>query len=474
MAGFQSATIQGMARKKQPQVPIELEIDDLAFGGEGVGRLEGQVHFVAGAFPGERVVAVPVRGRKRWQRARLVKILDPSPHRIPPRCSHTGLCGGCVYQCLDYEHQLEAKAGQVRENISRIAHVDPPEPDPPVPAPDQFHYRNKMEFSFAPRAWDPAGVPDAPTPDPALGLHVPGRFDAIFDVIDCALTDPEVNELLALIREFARQRGIGGYHGRHGSGVLRHLVTRISKHTGEWLLALVVRSEDPNLAELASLCVRKHPRIAGFILWIHEGLATVARADRQVVLHGKERIVERLLDLEFELSASSFFQTNSAAAAGLLEELRRIAPRVGTILDLYCGVGTLGLALAGQCEQLVGIESVEAAVADARRNAERNGITNARFETAKTEDWLPLARQLAADLVIVDPPRAGLHPRALSGLVDLSPPRIIYVSCNPSTLARDIETITSAGYRADRMRVFDLFPHTPHVETVMSLSRQST
>jgi len=450
---------------------ITLLVEDLAFGGEGVGRHEGQVHFVAGALPGERVIAQVQHGRKRWQRARLIEILERSPERIPPRCSHTAECGGCVYQELTYSAQLEAKARQVRENLSRIAGIQAPEPDPPLPAPDLFHYRNKMEFSFSPRAWDPAGLPETPGPDPALGLHVRGRFDAVFDVCDCALTSPEVNRLVGFIRSEARARGIPGYHSRDLRGVLRHLLVRTSHATGEWLVALVVREEVPGLREIAEACRERFPQIAGFLLWIYPGVATIARGDEEILLYGRDRIVERLLDLEFELSASSFFQTNSAAAEGLVATVRAFSRPVRALLDLYCGVGTLGLALAGTCERLVGIESVPGAVADAERNAKRNGITHARFETATVEGWLPHAREIRPEMVVIDPPRAGMHPKALAGLASLAPPAILYVSCNPSTLARDLADLAADGYVAERMRILDLFPHTPHVETVVRLAR---
>jgi 23S rRNA (uracil1939-C5)-methyltransferase len=451
--------------------PIELTITDLAFGGEGVGRLDGQVHFVSGAYPGERVLVMPVRGRKRWQRARLLKIIEASPERIPPACSHTEICGGCTYQTLAYPVQLEAKARQVRENLARIAGLTPPEPDPPHPAPLLFGYRNKMEFSFATRSWDPAGIPEHPAPGPALGLHVRGRFDAVFDIHDCILCEPEVNALLERVRDFSRSHELPAYHGRAATGLLRHLVVRSSRHSGEWLVALVAKEEDPLLFDLATECVQAHPRIAGFLLWIHSGLATIARAEREILVHGKNRIVERLGNLEFELGPSSFFQTNTCAAEVLLEEVRSFAPRVGTILDLYCGVGTLGLGLAQRCDRLVGIESVSAAVMDARQNAQRNGIAHATFETAKAEDWLPRALALRPDMVVIDPPRAGLHPRALSGLIALSPDTILYVSCNPATLARDLEALHKEGYSPDRMRILDLFPHTPHVETIVRLIR---
>ncbi len=456
-------------RKRRVEDAVVIRIDDLAFGGEGVGRHGGQVQFVHGAYPGETARILPMGGGKRWRRARLLEILEPSSQRIPPRCSHTAHCGGCAYQTLAYDAQLAAKARQVRENLSRIAGLVPPEPAPPLPAPETFHYRNKMEFSFAPRAWDPAGVPQSPSAGPALGLHARGRFDAVLDIHDCALVEPEVNRLLATIREASLSLGIPAYHGGRADGILRHLVLRASRHSGEWLLALVVRENDPRLARLAETCRREFSRIAGFLVWTHRGLATVARAEEEIILFGRRTIVERLLDLEFELSASSFFQTNTSGAEGLIRELRDLAPPAKRALDLYCGVGTLGLALAGRSEEIVGVESVDAAVLDARRNAARNGIENARFVAAPAEDWLGSAVELHPDLVIVDPPRAGLHPRALSGLIALAAPTALYVSCNPATLARDLALLAEAGYVADAMRILDLFPHTPHVETIVRL-----
>lgn len=450
---------------------VELVIEDLAFGGEGVGRIDGRVHFVAGALPGERVKAEIQSGRKRWQRARLLEVLEPSPSRIQPRCSHTEICGGCVYQGLAYEAQLAAKARQVRENLARIAGVRPPEIGHPLEAPEIFHYRNKMEFSFSPRSWDPSGLPAQPAPGPAIGLHVRGRFDAVFDIVDCALTQPAVMDLLAFVRDEARARGIRGYHGRDLTGTLRHLLVRTSRATGEWLVALVIREEVPGIREIAEGARERFPQIAGFLLWINRGLATVARAEEETLLWGRDRIVEKICDLEFELSAGSFFQTNSAAAEGLLATVRTMARPARTLLDLYCGVGTLGLGLARSSERVIGIESVSAAVADAERNARRNGISHATFETAAVEGWLPRAREIRPEIVVCDPPRAGMHPKALAGLASLSPPAILYVSCNPSTLARDIVDLAADGYVAEQMQILDLFPHTPHVETVVLLVR---
>ncbi|MDM7916042.1 MAG: 23S rRNA (uracil(1939)-C(5))-methyltransferase RlmD, partial [Candidatus Eisenbacteria bacterium] len=244
-----------MLRTRQEE-PVEMQIEDLAYGGEGVGRFDGQVHFVEGALPGETVRAVPQKGGgKRWRRARLLEVLAPSPERIVPACPHAAVCGGCAYQALAYPAQLEAKARQVRENLARIGGRLPPEPEPPLASPVLWHYRNKMEFSFAARPWDPAGPPPEGSgagPGAALGLHVRGRFDAVFDLERCLLAHADASGIVDLVRRFAREAEIPGYHGGRGSGLLRHLVVRTSRASGSHLVALVVREDDPRLAPLAS------------------------------------------------------------------------------------------------------------------------------------------------------------------------------------------------------------------------------
>ncbi|MBK8230149.1 MAG: 23S rRNA (uracil(1939)-C(5))-methyltransferase RlmD [Candidatus Eisenbacteria bacterium] len=454
---------------------ITVEIDSLAFGGEGVGRVDGKVRFVAGALPGERVLAEPVRSRRQYEQMRLREILTASPDRLPPRCPHTAVCGGCSLQTLRYERQIEAKAQQVRELLARVGRVTVPEPHPPLPSPLLEGYRNKMEFTFAGRGWCLDGPPLEPTPTPALGLHVPGRFDAVFDLERCILPGEPFLQALNTVRNFARAENLSAYRSREDSGLLRHLVIREGQNTGEVLVALVTREMDDALHRLAPRLAETVRGLVGFVVIVNRRTATIARGDEEFLLFGRPYFRETLRGLAFELSAQSFFQTNTRGAEVLVDALARMAEgHGGRLLDLYCGAGTLGLALAQNFDSVLGVEQVASAVSDAERNAARNGIPNARFLRADVEAWIrePEAVPEQFDVVIVDPPRAGLHPKALKGMIALGAPTVLYVSCNPSTLARDAATMIEAGYRADELQIVDLFPHTAHVESIVRFTRE--
>lgn len=464
----------------QETAGIELEIESLAFGGEGVARHEGKVRFVPGALPGETVRAVPLRTRRQYDRMRLLEIVSPSPDRVAPLCSHTALCGGCSIQTLRYERQLESKAEQVRQLLERLGGVRIDEPHAPIGSPLLIGYRNKMEFTFAPRAWTmerPSEEERARSdtrPAPALGLHVPGRYDAVFDLADCVLSPAPFVRAVEVTRAFAQERGLAAYRSQEDDGLLRHLVVRCGANTGEVLIAIVVRVLDDALIDLAERLTQAVPGLVGVVAIVNRTTATVARGDREVLLTGRPFFRERLAGLEFELSAQSFFQTNTRGAEALVEVLARMAPiDGGRLLDLYCGAGTLGLTLASRTREVLGVEQVESAVDDARRTAQRNGVANAEFVRADVEAWVrePAARPDHFDCVVIDPPRAGLHPKALTGLIALGAPRVLYVSCNPSTLARDTATLIAAGYRAAELQVIDLFPHTAHVESIVRFER---
>lgn len=466
--------------REQETAGIELRIESLAFGGEGVARHEGKVRFVPGALPGETVRALPLRTRRQYDRMRLLEIVSPSPDRVAPLCSHTALCGGCSLQTLRYERQLEAKAEQVRQLLERVGGVRIEEPHAPIGSPLLTGYRNKMEFTFSPHAWTLERPSDEERsrrderPAPALGLHVPGRYDAVFDLIDCVLSPPPFLRAVEVTRAFAHERRLAAYRSREDDGLLRHLVLRAGANTGELLIAIVVRTLDDSLGELAKRLTLAVPELVGVVAIVNRTTATVARGDQELLLSGRPYFRERLAGLEFELSAQSFFQTNTRGAEALVQALARMAPDDGgRLLDLYCGAGTLGLTLASRAREVLGVEQIESAVDDARRTAERNGITNAEFVRADVESWVrePAARPQHFDCVVIDPPRAGLHPKALTGLIALGAPRVLYVSCNPSTLARDTATLIAAGYRAAELQIVDLFPHTAHVESIVRFER---
>lgn len=476
-------------RSAEPETMI-VTIESLAFGGEGIARRSdppdapsdgaaggGKVCFVPGALPGERVLVRRSRARARYDRMELLEVLEPSPHRRAPLCPHTDVCGGCSLQTLEYAEQLAAKATQVRDLLARIAGLTVPEPTPPLASPRVVRYRNKMEFTFAPRAWHAAGPPLEPAPGPALGLHVPGRFDAVFDLEACVLASESAVAACLETQTFARELGLEAYRSREDTGLLRHLILREGANTGEVLVALVVREDDERLTALGPRLAARIEGLVGLVSIVNDRKATVARGERERLLWGRNYFTERLGSLDFRLQAQSFFQTNTLGAESLVSVLKKLLAgrRGGRLLDLYCGAGALGLLLADQFEEVIGVEQIESAVQDAESNSTRNGITHARFLRADVETWLQ-GDEAAALLpcgVIVDPPRAGLHPKALQALRRFRPPWIAYVSCNPSTLARDAAGLIEEGYVAEQLQIIDLFPHTAHVESVVLFSLDS-
>ncbi len=473
---------------------LELTIQSLALGGSGVARTGDLVVFVPGAYAGEKVRARIVKRRSSWAEAMLVEVLERSPHRIPAPCAHFGAeCGGCRSQDLFYPAQVAAKTQQVKETLARLGGLRDVLVDDCVPSPDVFRYRNKMEFSFQA---GPDGVP-------LLGLHRRGRFDESFDLGHCHIASELTNRIVEVTRTFARAHAWPAYHPRFHQGLVRFLTVRHLPTTDQAAVSLIASGEAvPGAVAWAQALLALDPAIRSVVLNINDARANIAVGEpaRERLLAGAPSIEERLCGLSFEVSAHSFLQTNSRQAEALYAAALDAALLTGKerVLDLYCGAGTISLALARHAAEVVGIESIEPAVLDARRNAARNGILNARFacgdaravlrmwaharagkapspatERARDhkapldpEAYLPFS----PDVVLVDPPRAGLHERVIERVAELRPARVVYVSCNPATLARDLALFARAGYRTMHVRPFDMFPHTPHVECVATLT----
>jgi len=452
---------------------LTLDVEDVALGGKALARVDGRVVFVDRGLPGDRVSARVTKTNKRFAEARLAAVQRPSPERVPARCVHVERCGGCRLQELPYAQQLGLKERQVREALRHLGGI----PDPPVraivPAPSAWGYRNKMEFSFAP---DEAGRP-------LLGLHERGTFDRVFALSECWLPSPLTVEIVRFTQVFAAGHGWRAYHPSRHDGVARFLTVRHLPHTASCAVQLIAAGagepELPGLEAWARGVAALSPEVRTVTLGINSGRAHVAFAERERALHGDGVIVERLLGLEFEVVANAFLQTNSAQAERLYEGALAAAALDGSeaVLDLYSGAGTLTLLFARAAREAVGVESVPDAVERARRNAVRNRIANARFELGEARavlrEWARGERQGAPrpDVVVVDPPRAGLHPRVVARVAELSPKRIVYVSCNPATLARDLKDFAALGWRAAELTPYDMFPHTPHIECVARLER---
>ncbi len=448
---------------------IPLRIDSAAAGGAGVARHDGYVIFVRGGLPGDVVEARLDKRKSAFGEATALRVLEPSPHRLDPPCPHVSVCGGCTWQALAPEAQLDIKRQIVREALARIAGLADVEVRPTLPSPEPYRYRNKMEYSF----YDHDGVP-------ILGLHVRGRYDRVFPLAACHLASEASEALARTAAELARRDGISAYHQKRHTGILRVLATRESRHTGEILAHIVASKDLPAFDRWVPALRAACPSLAGVVLSVNKGLSGIASQGTQRVLWGVDRFLEKLGPLLFEVQVRSFFQVNSAQAQHLARLVVGAAALTGheRVLDLYCGTGTLALLLAAgpdgdrsrAARDVIGVETVAEALDDARANAARNGLESCRFLHGEVEK-LPLESLGAFDVVVVDPPRAGLHPKAIARVLALAPGRIVYVSCNPATLARDLGLFAAAGYLPGPVQPLDMFPHTAHIECITTLQR---
>src|SRR5438105_6145541 len=443
---------------------LELTIDSLAYGGNGVARLNGFVVFVRRGLPGDTVRARVTKVQRRHAEALATEVLRPGPQRVDAPCTHYPACGGCRFQDLAYEAQVEAKAAQVGDALRRIGGIAEPPLEPILPADDVFHYRNKLEYSFT-------ELEDGPT----LGLHKAGRWDEVLEIERCWLTTELGNALRNAVREWARGERLVAYDQADQTGYLRHLVVREGRNTGQALVQLVTAPGEKFDTGGFVDVVRKFPQVQSVHWSINDTPSEVTNLPTKL-LSGEEWIEEELGGLRFRVRPNAFLQTNTAMAEKLYALAREAAQLSGneTVWDLYCGIGTIGLSLAGDALTVWGIEISEESVACALENAELNGITNAAFFAGNVGQAVEelLERSGPPDVVVVDPPRAGLAGKALRRLGRTAAQRLVYVSCNPTTLAGDVKALREEyGYELLRVQPADMFPHTPHVEAVALLER---
>ncbi len=424
-----------------------------------------------GGVPGARVRAEVTKRRGQRIRARLIEVLEPSPREVAARCEHFGTCGGCSLQAMDYDAQLEHLREQV---VAAFAAEGMQSLDvlPVLPCAEPWAYRNKMDFTFGTRRWVEVGEAGDKPRDFALGLHVGGLYRKVVDIDACPIQFTGGDGILADVRRLCLEAGLEPWDVVEHTGLLRHVVLRKGQATGEVMVFLVTAQAaadviDPLVTEL----VRLHPEIRTVVQGIHERPAAIATGDEYRVLFGDGFIHERLGGLTFRLSAASFFQTNTAQAECLFEIVRAEAQLSGDehVLDLYCGTGVISLLLAGEARAVTGLEIVAEAVTDARQAALANGIENVTFHAGDVLAALDEPGLPSSDVIVVDPPRAGLHPKVIPAILAHAPRRVVYVSCNPKSAARDAARFAEGGYRPGPIRPVDLFPHTPHVECVLSL-----
>ena len=449
---------------------LELTIDSLAQGGNGVARLDGYVVFVQGAVPGDRVKAVVTKSKRDYGEARAVEVLEPSPDRIEPRAAHPG----ASWQVLPYERQLSEKQRQVSEALERIGRFDRPPVSEIVPAVEQWRYRNKLEYSFG---YAEGGGDADGDGELVLGFHRPGRWNDIDDVSDDILASEAIDAVRERAKAWCREQGLSAYDRRTQSGFLRNLVVREGRRSGQVQVRLVTSRGEFEKHQFAA-AVDAHG-----VLWTQiDSVAETTRDGKTELIAGKGKIDEELHTaggdtLRFRISSEAFFQTNTEMAEVLYGIATDLAGLTGRerVFDLYSGIGTIALTLSLQAGEVWGVESVEKAVADAISNARLNGVDNARFYAGDVRTAMrPLVEEAGRpDVVVVDPPRAGLSQKIVRRIVEAAPQRIVYVSCNPTTLAPNARQLADAGYALKAVQPVDMFPQTPHIEAVALLERDS-
>jgi 23S rRNA (uracil1939-C5)-methyltransferase len=445
---------------------LELRIDSLAYGGNGVARLNGFVVFVRRGLPGDTVRARVTKVKRSHAEAMALEVVEAGADRVEAPCVHYPACGGCRFQDLAYERQLEAKAGQVADAMARIGGFAGLTLEPAVPAESIFHYRNKLEYSFT------------ETPDgPGLGLHRAGRWDEVLDIQKCWLTTDVGNGIRNAVREWARAEGLSVYDQTTHEGYLRHLIVREGRNTAQALVVLVTAPGRLDGEERLVERLQRVPEVRSIYHAVNDRRAEVTNVPGKL-LWGEDAIEEEILGLRFRVRPNAFLQTNTAMAEVLYALALEYAALTGdeTVFDLYCGTGTIGLSLAREALTVWGVEVSEESVACAIENAELNGITNTAFFAGEVGDAVEELHERAGrpDVVVVDPPRAGLSGKALRRIARLEPARIVYVSCNPTTLAGNAKDLVGEhGYRLERVRPVDMFPHTPHIETVALFVRDA-
>ena len=450
----------------------ELTIESLAYGGKGVARVNDFVIFVKNAIPGQKVRALLYRKRKGFGEARPIEILSESKHAVEPRCHHFPTCGGCKVQQLDYDEQVAQKKQQIENIFRRQAGIENFEVDTVVPADQIFNYRNKMEFTFSNNRWVLPGEPEDVERDFALGMHIPKRWDKILNIDECHIQPQLGNEILNKVQSLAKELKLKPYDQKTHNGFLRYLAMRFGQNTGDILVNLVTSYENPDLLQpMVNELIEAFPQVTTIVNNINTRKADVSYGEYELHLHGKPALEEKIGDLTFEISANSFFQTNTVMAEKLYQTALDGAELSGeeVVFDLYCGTGSISLFLAQKAQEVHGFEVIVSAVEDATRNAVRNGVGNVKFHIANLDNFFKFGvgkNYPKPDVVVVDPPRAGMHKFMTNYLPKFKAEKIVYVSCNPTTQARDTEILSMKGYKLKRLTMVDMFPHTPHVETV--------
>ena len=456
---------------------IELVIESLAYGGMGLARKHNFVIFVKYAIPGQKVIARIYKKRKGYAEAHVLKVLSESPDATNASCGHYWICS--KLQNLSYKRQIDEKVSQVEDAFRRIGGLSNFTLGKVRQAETIYHYRNKMEFTFSPNRWVLDSEPEGVDRSFALGLHIPGRFDKILDINNCYIQPDIGNRILSVTRDVClSNRELRPYDPKSHIGFLRFLMLRYGMNTQDLMVNIVTAYHDiDKLTPLTDALLKEFSEITSLVNNVNTRKADVAFGESETLLYGEPSIKEKLGDLTFEISANSFFQTNTGQGEILYQEIKDATNLNGDeiLYDLYCGTGTIGLYLSKKAKKVFGFEVIRSALDDAEKNAVRNNISNIVFVKANLDTFFKSGqlpkRVPKPDVIVVDPPRAGMHEDMTNYLPKLGAKKIIYASCNPTTQARDAKILNAYGYRIISSTMVDMFPHTPHIETVMLFSK---
>jgi 23S rRNA (uracil1939-C5)-methyltransferase len=468
-----------MSRKKELPVLENVRIADIGSEGNAIARVDNMVVFVPMLIPGDVVDIKVIKKRKKYIEGRVVKFREYSPDRIKPRCIHFGVCGGCKWQHLPYELQLKHKEKQVVDNLKRIGKTDLPGIDPIIGSPEIYFYRNKLEFTFSDKRWltlEEVQSAAEFAKENGLGFHIPGLFDKVLDIVECHLQPDPSNQIRNSVKEYANKNGLEFFDLREQKGFLRNMIVRNNLNGDVMVIVVFFHEDEERRTALLDHIAEQFPRVSSLFYVINSKKNDSLNDQEPVLYKGDDHLTEYLGGLKFRIGPKSFYQTNTRQGMTLYEKALGFAELTGNeiVYDLYTGTGTIANFVAPHALKVVGIEYVEEAVSDARVNSEINNLKNTRFfagdmvnvlnEKLMTENGRP-------DVIITDPPRAGMHEDVVKVIAAAAPDRIVYVSCNPATQARDINLL-SADYEIKRVQPVDMFPHTHHVENVVLLKRR--
>lgn len=453
-----------------------LEVEDFANEGKSIARIENFVVFIDNAIPGDTAEVKIYKTKKTHAFGKAVRIVKDSDKRVTPRCKYFGVCGGCKWQNMSYDAQLSYKRDGIYDSLERIGKIDSPDVKQPIPSEDIYYFRNKMEYSFSDKRWLIESEKDVEfkKDDFALGLHIPERFDKVLDIDECFLQSEKSVKILNFTRQFALKHGLLPCSPKTHLGYLRNLAIKEAKHTDDFMVNIVTNDHNEDIMNIyRDEMLSQFDFVTTIVNNVTSKKSQVATGEFEKVYYGDGIIHEKLGQYTFTISANSFFQTNTKGTEKLYGTVKSFLPeeKIKLLWDLYCGAGTISIYLSELCDNIIGFEIVDSAIKDAEKNIKINNVVNCKFVTGDLKETIKAYAESKPDIVVLDPPRNGVHPDVIEAVMVTGVPQIIYVSCNPQTQARDLELLCRE-YDIAAIQPVDMFPHTMHIENVVNLKKR--